>query len=155
MGNRYKENFWATTIITYAITLAFVVFTCLIQYNVSDPSAELMFYKIKFDSYIFLLFAKAVETLVPTTITFGFTLLLGTFGEAHISSLRYACSIALLVILSFSGMVLPIAKDVGNFEFIAIVITVLVTITLIAIRALVGSMSRTRKPKREKSDGQL
>lgn len=157
MKNDNKETnsltFWQPFIITYAITLFLIIFTCVIHYNISAPPVDTFFYQVNCKNYFVFSFAKIAETLIPTTLTFGITLIVAEYANIKYYSIDYTLFIVISFALFLLGFLTPIVKSLMWLWILLFFVYGTIMIFLTTVKKII--ITNIRPAKSEKSDGKF
>ncbi len=149
----YNHDFWQPLVMTYTMTIGFVIAIWLIQYSADIYKTGWIFYGIDCKRWLLFLLAKVAENLIPTTIVFGFTILASMRHKVDTESFSYTALVTLLFLLGMIGCVFLVAKKIAIF-YIALLL--IYTVTFLIIKCLESLMVNSTIPsqfKSEKSDG--
>ena len=152
MKDTETVDFWRSFFITYILTCVTVIATVFIQYNIGVDN-DLFFYRVSCSNYWILSFAKVIDALVPTTITFALTLFISNYqknGQDIIETLM----IILLITLVIAGITFSTVKNVISLWVLVFLLILLISGVLICCKLLIcKNDNKKRSKKREKFDG--
>lgn len=152
MKDTETVDFWRSFFITYILTCVTVIATVFIQYNIGVDN-DLFFYRVSCSNYWILSFAKVIDALVPTTITFALTLFISNYqknGQDIIKTLM----IILLITLVIAGITFSTVKNIISLWVLVFLLIFLISGVLICCKLLIcKNDNKKRSKKREKFDG--